>query len=139
MTPTANLAASAAALPAYLAFLVTLLALIIAATWIYKSVTPYRELDLIRANNTAAALSLGGFMIGIAIALKTVAAGTGSLLDMVMWGAFALVTQLLVFTLTRFFIKDLKQGIEDGRIAYGVLLGAVSITTGIANAGALTY
>ena len=38
-------------------------------------------------------------------------------------------------------LKDEKKsaGIEEDRIGYGILLGGVSVATGLVNAGALTY
>jgi len=133
------LALSASNIPAYLAYLGTLVALTALFTLVYKLVTPYRELELIRAGNKAAAFSLGGTVIGFSIALNTIAAGSGSLLDMAMWGVIALVCQLLVFFVVARLLGDLRQGIEEDRMGYGVFLGAVSIAMGMLNAGALTY
>ena len=128
-----------AALPDYLGFLATMAGLIALFTAIYQAITPYHEIRLIRAGNRAAALSLSGTIIGLAIALNSVAAGAVSILDMALWGAIACISQLVVFLVVSRLLGDLRAGIEGDRMGYGVLLGGVSIATGIVNAGALTY
>lgn len=125
-------------LPLYLAFVGASVALLATALLIYTLITPYREWTLIRQGNPAAATSLGGTAIGMAIALSSVASGTYSLLDLLVWGGVALVCQLLVFFIVRLLLPGLRQGIEDGRIGYGIALGAFSIAMGILNAGALS-
>ncbi|WP_114395308.1 DUF350 domain-containing protein [Oleisolibacter albus] len=135
----AYLADSAANLPAYLAYLGTMVAMLFGFAWIYLRVTPYHELDLIRRGNKAAALSYIGAITGFAIAMKTVAAGTTALADLAMWGVIALVTQLAVFFFVSRLLRDLREGIESDRVSYGILLGGISLATGLLNAGALTY
>ncbi|KYO53479.1 DUF350 domain-containing protein [Tistrella mobilis] len=128
-----------AALPDYLGFLGIMAALIAVFTAIYQAITPYREIRLIRAGNRAAAISLSGTIIGLAIALNTVAAGAVSILDMALWGAIACISQLVVYLIVARLLGDLSAGIEEDRIGYGILLGGVSVATGLVNAGALTY
>ncbi|HYC02979.1 MAG TPA: DUF350 domain-containing protein [Azospirillaceae bacterium] len=134
-----QLALSAENIPAYLAWLAVMVILIALFTFLYKLVTPYRELELIRAGNRAAAFSLGGTVIGFAIALHTIASGSGSLLEMLMWGVIALLCQVGVFLVAARLLGDLKAGIEADREGYGIFLGALSIAMGTVNAGALTY
>jgi putative membrane protein len=125
-------------LPLYLAFLGTSLGLLVIALTIYVMLTPHHEIRLIREGNVAAAASLGGTAIGMAIVLYSTASSTFSILELAVWGGLGLVGQLFVFFIVSIVIPGLKQGIEDNRVSYGVVLGALSIAMGILNAGALT-
>jgi putative membrane protein len=126
-------------LPLYLAYLATAVALIAAFTGVYLAITPYREIALIRQGNSAAAVSLGGTVIGFAIALNSAAANSVSLLDMALWGALGLASQILVFLVVCMKLPGFRNGIEADRIGYGIVLAAFSIAMGIVNAGSLTY
>ena len=125
-------------LPLYLAFLGTAVGLLVAAMAIYIMVTPYHEIRLIRAGNRAATYSFGGTAIGMAIVLYSTASGTFEVVELAAWGGIGLVGQILVFLLVSLMIPGLKQGLEDDREAYGILLGTLSIAMGILNAGALS-
>lgn len=125
-------------LPLYIAFLVTavlLLGLFVAA---YVAITPYHEFSLIRAGNTAAAWSLGGVVIGLALPLWSVAAHSIEIVDLFVWGLVGLVSQLAVFFLVSLLLKGLKAGIEADRASYGMTSAAFSVSVGILNAGSLT-
>lgn len=127
-----------ATLPLYLSFLGTAIVLLAAALAIYVLITPHREIELIRGGNVAAALSLGGTAIGMAIVIFSTASSTYNLLELVVWSAIGLVGQLLVFGVVALLIPGLTGGIVQGRTSYGILLGAFSIAMGILNAGALS-
>ena len=58
-------------------FGVTALILFLGAT-LYVLMTPHREIALIREGNAAAALSLGGVLVGLAIPLSASLAGSTS-------------------------------------------------------------
>lgn len=124
---------------AYLAYLGTAVALLAVGVGIYILVTPHHELRLIRTGNTAAAWSLGGTMVGLALPLGSALTNSVSLLDMALWGAVAVVTQLLGFLVVSLLVRDLRAGLEADRISYGITVAAVAVALGILNAGALTY
>lgn len=124
---------------AYLAYLGTAVALLAVGVGIYILVTPHHELRLIRTGNTAAAWSLGGTMVGLALPLGSALTNSVSLLDMALWGAVAVVTQLLGFLVVSLLVRDLRAGLEADRIGYGITVAAVAVALGILNAGALTY
>ena len=63
----------------YFALSIVLIAVFIA---IYTAITPYREVALIRAGNTAAAVSLGGALLGFSLPLAQAVAQSGDLDDM---------------------------------------------------------
>lgn len=127
-----------ATLPLYLVFLGTVVGLLAVGLGIYIMITPYQEIRLIRGGNRAAACSLGGTAIGMALVLHSTASGTFDALELAVWGAIGLAGQLLVFLIVSFLVPRLRQGIEEDNIAYGILLAALSIAMGILNAGALS-
>ena len=116
------------------------LALVIAALFvaIYVQITPYPELALIREGNAAAAISLGGALVGFALPLAKAVAQSTSILDMLIWSVVAFVAQLIAFYVVRLFMKDLCTDIKNGRLADAIFLAAVSIAIGLLNAAAMT-
>ena len=125
--------------PAFIIYLASTLALLAVFLFIYIKITPYHELQLIREGNIAAAISLSGATIGFTIPLAKAIAQSGSLLDMLMWGAIALVVQLLAYAAARMLIPGISKDIPEGKIAQGVFLGMLPLATGILNAACMTY
>jgi putative membrane protein len=125
--------------PAFLVYLASTLALLAVFLFIYARVTPYREFQLIREGNIAAAISLSGTMIGFTIPLAKAVVQSGSLLDMLMWGGIALVVQLSAYVVARMLIPEIARDIPAGKIAQGTFLGMLSLTTGILNSACMTY
>ena len=125
--------------PAFALHLATALAVLAAFLLIYGMITPYREMELIRGGNIAAAISLSGAMIGFTIPLAKAVAQSGSLLDMLMWAGIALVVQLLAYVVVRMLIPGITKDIPDGKIAQGTFLGMLSLTTGVLNSACMTY
>ena len=130
---------SIAGLPYFALYLAATFALLALFLFVYVRITPYREIALIRDGNTAAAASLSGSMLGFAIPLANAVVQSASIADMVMWGAIALIVQLLVFFVVTRIIPDIARGIPEGKVAQGVFLGALSTVTGILNAACITY
>lgn len=106
---------------------------------IYIRITPYREIALIRTGNVAAAASLSGAVLGYCIALASAISNSVNLVDMLCWGAVALVVQLIAFSLCRMMLPGLSSDIPDNKVASGVFLGAMSVGLGLLNAACLTY
>ncbi len=125
--------------PAFIIYLPATLALLVVFLFLYIRITPYREIQLIREGNVAAAISLSGATIGFTIPLAKAIAQSGSLLDMLMWGGIALAVQLLAYVLVRLLIPGIAKDIPDGKIAQGTFLGMLSLATGILNAACMTY
>lgn len=107
--------------------------------FVYTLITPYREIQLIRDGNAAAAASLSGTLVGYVLPLASAVEHSVNPWDMMLWAAIALVVQLLVFVIVRLLLPDLTRHITEGRVASGVFLGAVSVAAGIANAACMTY
>lgn len=126
-------------LPAFLAYFAMAIVLLVLFIRIYTWVTPQDELALIRANNSAAALAFGGALIGFALPLSSAITNSMSLLDCAVWGAVALVVQVLTFVALRVAIKQLPERINQGEIATGSFVAASAIAVGLINAACMTY
>lgn len=124
-------------LPAFASYFATAVALLAVFTCLYIFVTPYSELALIRAGNQAAAVSLGGALIGFALPIAVSVAVSHNLYAMVGWGVIAGCVQLLTFTVVRLLLPGINQSIPEGRLASGIFLAALSIGVGILNAGCI--
>jgi putative membrane protein len=130
---------SIAGLPAFLTYLAASLALLALFIMIYIWITPYKELTLIREGNVAAAASLSGTILGFVVPLAHSVAQSVNLADMALWGLIALVVQLLVFFAVTRLVPGVARDIPAGKVAPGILLGALSLGTGILNAACMTY
>jgi putative membrane protein len=120
----------------YFAASIALVALFLA---VYVRVTPYRELALIRAGNTAAAASLSGALLGFVAPLASAVAHSVNLADMAIWGAIALLVQMASYGAARVLLPGIASGIASGNVAHGVTLGALSLAVGILNAACMSY
>jgi len=106
---------------------------------VYQWVTPYNEGKLIREGNVAAALALGGALVGYVIPLASALSNTVTLLEFCAWAALAGVLQIAAFTLVRVVVmKDVTARIEKGEIAAGVYLLSISLAVGVLNAACMT-
>ncbi len=124
----------------FLIYFAASLVLLAAFIAIYIWITPYREIALIREGNAAAAASLSGTVLGFSIPLAQSIAQSVNLAEMAMWGAIALAVQILVFVIaSRVVFPGMANDIPNGKVAPGVVVGALSIATGILNAACMTY
>ncbi len=105
---------------------------------IYVTVTPHREFRLIRQGNIAAAISLGGALIGYIIPLAKAVAQSESMMDMLLWSAVALVAQLVVYGIARLIVPTLSTDVHEGKVASGIFVAAMSIGIGLLNAAAMS-
>lgn len=124
-------------LPAFAMFFAAAIALLAAFIGLYALITPYNELALIRAGNVAAATSLSGALLGIALPVAVAVAVSHSLVVMVAWGVVACAIQLLAFLATRLLLPHLVADIPAGRLASAVFLAALSLGVGIINAACI--
>jgi putative membrane protein len=109
-----ELDAWASGFPVTLLHVSVALVMLVGGAALYALVTPHRELQLIRDGNSAAALSFGGVLVGIALPLAFALAASTSVFEIVLWGATTIVVQLLV--------RGLPQRIREGEIAAAALL-----------------
>jgi len=115
---------------------VTLFMLILGAT-LYAMLTPHREIKLIREGNAAAALSLGGVLVGLAIPLGVSLTASTSVIEIVIWGAATIAVQLLVFRVTDVILTGLPERIHEGEVAAAALLVGAKIATALILAAAV--
>lgn len=105
---------------------------------IYVTVTPHPEFRLIRQGNTAAAISLGGAILGYTIPLAKAVAQSQSISDMLLWSGVALVAQLAAYGITRLILPQISAHVDEGKTASGVFLAAIAIAIGLLNSAAMT-
>jgi len=128
---------SLSGLPAFLIYFVVAAVLIAAYLYVYTWITAHDEFALLKANNTAAAISLSLSMIGFALPLTSSIGHADGILDMAIWGVIALLVQVGVYYAARIPVPDLSKRIEAGEIAPAIWLGAASIAAGMLNAASM--
>lgn len=125
-------------LPNFLLYFAVSIALLAAYALAYVKITPHQELALIKERGTAAAISLGGALIGFAMPLSTVIRFSVSILDLVMWGVIVLLVQLAAFFIARLYLDRLDKRIEANEVAAGIFVASISLAVGILNSGCMT-
>jgi putative membrane protein len=105
---------------------------------VYFSLTPYRELKLLREGNVAAAIVLAGEMLALAVALGAMLAHSVSVPDILLWGGIAIILQLIAAAAVAVVVRHLPAAIERGDIAPALVLAAAQLSAGILNAAAMS-
>jgi putative membrane protein len=105
---------------------------------VYTWATPFDEMTLIRQGNVAAALTLGGAMIGFSMTVASGLVHTDALASFIAWSAAAAAIQLFTYVLVSRLLHMSKQQIEGNNVAFGVLLASISVAVGAVSAGALS-
>ncbi|APA70760.1 MULTISPECIES: DUF350 domain-containing protein [unclassified Janthinobacterium] len=122
----------------YLIHLLLAAALLIVFFVIYTRVTPYNEVLLIRQGNQAAALSLGGAMLGFSATIASSLMHTADYQQFFAWAFGAMVVQLLAYVVTTRLLRMSKDQIESNNSAFGGLLAAISLSIGAINAACIS-
>ena len=118
-------------------FLVTIAMLVVGVT-IYIWITPHKDVTLVREGNVAAAISLSGAILGLAIPLAMSMSVSVNVADIVIWGLLTLVIQLIVFRLADLVLPDLSARIEAGEVAAALLLSAIKLAVAVITAAAVS-
>ena len=126
-------------LPAFLAYFAVAMVLLALFLLVYLNVTPYHEMALIRAGNSAAAVSLSGALLGFAMPVANVIAHSDTLIDLASWGAIAGIIQILAYLVARFTFPQLNQDVSAGKLAPAIFLAAISLGVGVINAACMGY
>lgn len=126
-----------AGLPVLLLHFVATVLLFLAGVAAYVVVTPLHERQLLAQGNRAAGIVLGGTVVALAIPLAATLATSLALLDIVIWGAVALVLQIVTFGIALLLFRDLRPMIEDGNVAAATTLAALQLAIALLNAGAM--
>jgi putative membrane protein len=113
------------------------LALLVVGVLVYMAVTPFRERELLRRGNAAAATVLGGALFALAIPLAALLATTSALLDLVVWGVVALILQLVTVIVVSLLLRGMRGMIEAGQVAAAIPLVAAQLSIGLLNAAAM--
>ena len=130
---------SAGGLDDFALYFILSLALVAVFLAIYVRVTPYREFALIREGNVAAAVSLSGSLLGFIVPLASAVAQSVALWEMALWGAAAMVAQLLAYGVARMLLPQIATDIPAGKLAPAIFLGALSLGVGILDAACMVY
>ena len=124
-------------LPAFAGYFVSAIALLGVFAVLYDLVTPYSQLALIRDGNTAAAITLGGAIIGFALPIAVSVAVSHNLYAMIGWAVVAGAVQLMVYVVARLALPRLNEAIPQNKVASGIFLASLSLGVGILNAGCI--
>ena len=108
---------------------------------LFELSTKTKELKLIAEGNVAAALVISGKLLGLAFVIGSAIANSINLLDMIIWGAVGIISQIVLYFVLelitiRFSIKD---AIEKNNTAVGTVLLLISLSVGWVLAQCLTY
>jgi len=120
----------------------TALAIFALFLFLYAKVTPYDDYRMIfEENNTASALGFGGAVLGLCLPLYSALVHSVSYNDFAIWASVAMAVQLIfAFIMTRLSGRfSVKQHIENGDVAAGVMMAFMSISIGLLNAGSMSY
>lgn len=109
---------------------VAILILFLAAA-LYILLTPHKEVALIRDGNAAAAVSLGGVLVGLAAPLALSLNSSTSVIEIAIWGVSTVMVQLLVFRLVDILLRGLPQRIQEGEVAAAALLVGAKLSTAV--------
>ncbi len=118
-------------------FGVTLIMLVLGIV-IYVIVTPYNEIGLIKKGNPSAALSFSGALIGMAIPLSVAMAGSVNIMDIIVFGAVAIILQLLSYRITDLLLRELPSRIKNNEISAAITMVGIKISISLVNAAAVS-
>lgn len=113
-------------------------ALLFLGAMVYALLTPWKEIELIRQGNSAAAVAFGGVLMGLALPLAVSMSASTSLTEIALWGLAALVIQLLAFRIVDAILTGLPQRIQEGEVSAAVLLVAAKLSSAVILAAAFS-
>jgi putative membrane protein len=123
-------------------YLLVSLGLLVVGVFLFEiTTTKVKEFKLIAEKNVTAALSLGGKLLGLAVVLGSAAEYSVSLVDMAIWGAIGIVSQIIFFIIAEVLTIrfSIEKAIEEDNRAVGIMLFSLSIAVGWVVAKCLTY
>lgn len=111
-------------LPFLLLHIAVTVGILLVGMAVYTLVTPFKDVQLIRDGNTAAAVAFLGAVLGLAIPLAFCLAGSVSALDILVWGVVTVALQIAGFRFVDMLIRDVSARIERGEVAAALALVA---------------
>lgn len=124
--------------PAFIAHFILAIGYLVAYLAIYTAVTQHDEWALLKQGNIAAAIALGGSVLGFSLPLAASVEYSESILDNALWAMVSLVVQIGVYLLIKLPMRDLNRRIENGEVATALILAALSISAGQLAAASMT-
>lgn len=103
----------------------------------YMVITPFHERRLIAAGNPAAGIVLGGTVVALAVPLAATLATSSAALDILVWGAVAVLFQLIAFAVAALLVRDLRAQVEAGNAAAAMTVVGIQIAFALVNAAAM--
>ncbi|WP_207540189.1 DUF350 domain-containing protein [Sabulicella rubraurantiaca] len=105
---------------------------------ILKQITPWPELRMIRAGNTAVAIAYSGSVLGYSLVLAAVMTSALNRTDFLIWGLIGLLVQLTALAVSRILLgRGLRERMEKGDLASAILMATISLSAGILNAATM--
>ncbi len=123
--------------PFLLIQLIASIALLAIGAAVYTAVTPFRERVLMAAGNVAGGVVFAGAVIALTLPLAAILATSSHLLDILVWGLFALVLQLVTLGVVSFVFRNVRGAIEGGNVAAAVGVAAAQISVALLNAAVM--
>ena len=114
------------------------IALLVVGVLVYVWMTPWDEMGLIRSGNTAAAVSLSGAIIGLAIPLSFAMSASVSVYEILIWGPVTLLLQIIAYRIADRVLQDLPKRIEAREMGAAVLLVSIKLAAAAVNAAAVS-
>jgi putative membrane protein len=135
--PSSIAGALGSGLPVLLLLFAICIALLVAGVAVYTKVTPFRERELLREGNVAAATVLSGAVIALAIPLAALLATTRTVLDIVVWGIVAILLQLVTVVIVCHLMRRMRLTVEDGSLAAALPIAAAQLAIALLNAAGM--
>lgn len=104
---------------------------------VYVWITPFDELALIKSGNTAAAITLGGAIVGFAIPLAVTLKTSLNLWDIVIWGIVTLILMLVAYRVMDVLVRDLERRVAADEMGPAILLASVKLAVGLITAASV--
>jgi putative membrane protein len=106
---------------------------------VYMRVTPMDEGRLIAAGNLAAAYTLSGAALGLALPIASLAIHAVNLLDMAIWAVISLALQVVFYVVAGRRAREVARMIAADNRAVGMVAGAMALSLGVISACCLSY
>lgn len=120
-------------LDAFIAFAMALVALGI-GLFLYSSITPHKEVALIRAGNRAASVSFSVTVLALALPIAAAIHNTHSPLEIAVWSGNAVLFQLFAYLGFSRIFPETGKAIEDGHVIRVLPLCALQMAVALLNA-----
>lgn len=122
--------------PAALLQAAVTLVILMGAVMVHALLTPHKDVGQIRAGNAAAAISLGGVILGLALPLSRSLSASTSVIETAIWGLAISVVVLLIFRLIDILLRGLPQRVQEGEVSAAALLVAAKLGAALVVAAA---